>query len=145
MWKRKYQIWELNHRALLSLSKGKEDRFWVYVDGFYHFFWVNPWEEDHLKIVTVPVLDQLLVLKYRGSVDDICSICLKPLRRKLGRLNACGHIFHRKCIERALKFRDSCPVCRIKPVEGDLRLWHSRLCLPNGYLYKFLKQVCVEL
>ncbi|XP_037428362.1 transcriptional repressor NF-X1-like [Triticum dicoccoides] len=44
-----------------------------------------------------------------------CPVCLEPLRAGSGDIraaHACGHVFHSRCIERWVRRRGSCPVCR---------------------------------
>lgn len=56
----------------------------------------------------------------RGSHSTLsveCVICLDPLMRcdlqgKIVRLIACGHYYHKNCIEQALEYSSNCPTCR---------------------------------
>lgn len=47
------------------------------------------------------------------DMEEDCVICQDPLdkRRKCAKLK-CGHIFHKKCIQRAFQSKPECPVCR---------------------------------
>ena len=51
-----------------------------------------------------------------GAIDvDICTVCLQPLNgttttRGCGGL--CRHNFHKHCLERWLKIKEECPICR---------------------------------
>jgi len=47
------------------------------------------------------------------DMEEDCVICQDPLhkRRKCAKLK-CGHIFHKKCIQRAFQSKPQCPVCR---------------------------------
>lgn len=47
--------------------------------------------------------------------DDCCSICLHDDAEETAawkRITACGHRFHGACVERWLRVKLSCPVCR---------------------------------
>jgi hypothetical protein len=44
---------------------------------------------------------------------EICSICLDEYRtRAKWVMTPCSHIFHRECVESALRVKESCPLCR---------------------------------
>ena len=42
----------------------------------------------------------------------ICTICLDSINRSAQRSLSCNHKFHRVCINRWLRTRSTCPVCR---------------------------------
>lgn len=45
--------------------------------------------------------------------NDDCAICQDTLSTQhCAALNVCNHVFHRKCIERALQSKVLCPICR---------------------------------
>lgn len=45
--------------------------------------------------------------------DNECSICFEPMTKKnITIASPCGHIFHTKCIEDALRHNKKCPLCR---------------------------------
>jgi len=49
-----------------------------------------------------------------------CVICLADLREgDYTRELPCPHIFHKKCIDRWLTMRQTCPICRTKVVQDD--------------------------
>ena len=43
--------------------------------------------------------------------SDICTICLEPCLN--GVEIECGHIFHKKCIEKWVALNKTCPNCRV--------------------------------
>jgi hypothetical protein len=51
---------------------------------------------------------------HRQIKDDLCSICLCPIRRTRGtRQLSCGHLYHKKCInEWKDSSKNTCPICR---------------------------------
>jgi hypothetical protein len=49
-----------------------------------------------------------------------CPICLEEMTGSISSL-ACGHCFHRKCIESHLAISSNCPYCREEVEEKDLR------------------------
>ena len=62
----------------------------------------------------------------RRGFDTECAVCLCEYapREPLARLPACGHLFHRACVERWLRTSRECPKCRAAVVsvgekEGD--------------------------
>src|SRR5262249_35152359 len=46
---------------------------------------------------------------------DDCAVCFVPMTRHL---KPCGHIFHKKCIDRSGGF-NLCPICRITVLEFE--------------------------
>jgi len=44
------------------------------------------------------------------QIESTCPICKERTRDKI-RVSPCGCVFHRKCIETSVKYRDTCPVC----------------------------------
>lgn len=51
-----------------------------------------------------------------------CYICFDPYKPKeLKRVLKCGHVFHKKCIDKWLKHKSSCPECR-KDLLEDVKL-----------------------
>ena len=55
---------------------------------------------------TKPIEIEMVVI----SSSDICTICLEPCLN--GVEIECGHIFHKKCIEKWTSFKKTCPNCR---------------------------------
>ena len=48
------------------------------------------------------------------EVETQCSICLEDLKHKeYKRTLKCSHVFHKKCVDKWLKYNDECPLCRI--------------------------------
>ena len=41
---------------------------------------------------------------------DLCVICMMPLYDKT--ITSCNHIFHKRCLQKWLKIKKNCPVCR---------------------------------
>ncbi len=67
-------------------------------------------ERDEREGLSTPQVDASLrrVLFTRGAE---CSVCLGPHARTAAEL-ACGHSFHRQCIERWIRISANCPICR---------------------------------
>mmetsp|Transcript_17105 Transcript_17105/g.30644 ORF Transcript_17105/g.30644 Transcript_17105/m.30644 type:complete len:286 (+) Transcript_17105:313-1170(+) len=64
-------------------------------------------------------------------VDKTCPVCLNDLEEgDETRVLACPHLFHKDCIDRWLKMRQTCPICRTKaiqdPDEASLLLAESK-------------------
>jgi len=58
------------------------------------------------------VTKELLKPDQHGEVP-CCSICQEVYKEnEYSRKLKCGHIFHKKCVDRWLKKNPSCPVCR---------------------------------
>ena len=70
------------------------------------------WAQERVERegLSTPQVDASLrrVLFTRGAE---CSVCLGPHERTAAEL-ACGHSFHRQCIERWLRISANCPICR---------------------------------
>lgn len=75
------------------------------------------------QIQQLPVLDEDLMED--ASMDLDCSICLTALRGRptsassLRSLHACGHVFHRPCIDLWLLRSAECPLCKVKVSVDD--------------------------
>uniref|UniRef100_A0A7N0T8K8 RING-type E3 ubiquitin transferase n=1 Tax=Kalanchoe fedtschenkoi TaxID=63787 RepID=A0A7N0T8K8_KALFE len=54
-------------------------------------------------------LDKIEVEK--GAAKSYCAICLEKDDERFSRM-PCTHVFHTECIERWLRIRNSCPICR---------------------------------
>ncbi|CAL5059131.1 unnamed protein product [Urochloa decumbens] len=50
--------------------------------------------------------------KYGG--DGMCAVCLEDVRRgeAVRRMPACGHVFHKECVDMWLESHATCPLCR---------------------------------
>ncbi|CAL4888835.1 unnamed protein product [Urochloa decumbens] len=49
-----------------------------------------------------------------GAGTALCAVCLEGVRRgeAVRRLRACGHLFHRECVDMWLRSHATCPLCR---------------------------------
>ena len=61
--------------------------------------------------------------------SDECSVCLSEFAaEECCQLAACGHTFHRRCVERWLKgYVSTCPLCRAEVVPEAVAAEHRRL------------------
>ena len=52
---------------------------------------------------------------------EMCSICLGDFNAgdRLATIQTCKHVYHRRCIVRALARVPACPICRAVPLDGD--------------------------
>jgi len=83
-------------------------------------------EQEPAVMVTVPVASmKVLPESLSGSYlhpseigrlvgDDVCAICLEPLRLRAQTIALCGHVFHRCCLNRCGDLL--CPQCR-QPID----------------------------
>tara|TARA_Y100000992_G_scaffold256464_1_gene189974 strand:- start:3301 stop:3633 length:333 start_codon:yes stop_codon:yes gene_type:complete len=56
------------------------------------------------------------VLNSKTTPGGECAVCLDAFRtRQHCRFLPCGHVFHKGCIDRWLRRRQWCPVCRAGP------------------------------
>ncbi|OWM66526.1 hypothetical protein CDL15_Pgr013743 [Punica granatum] len=65
----------------------------------------------------------------RRQLESRCAVCLEDIfcdEEKFRVLPECGHGFHAECLDRWLKFRRSCPLCRTM-VAGERRSFRKRL------------------
>jgi len=55
-------------------------------------------------------------LQEDGRLDEDCPICLHPLRgtSSVRQLRACGHVFHRPCVDLWLLRSADCPLCKVR-------------------------------
>lgn len=44
------------------------------------------------------------------KTEDTCAICMNPLFDV--EMLCCGHMFHKRCIARWIKYKSTCPICR---------------------------------
>merc|ERR1712048_1471135 len=58
-----------------------------------------------------------------GFLQDqpTCSICLEDYDAKTGalKIKACGHVFHRQCLQGWLNVNRNCPICRRDLINSD--------------------------
>jgi len=45
-------------------------------------------------------------------IDNHCSICFEQYEKENYVAVKCGHTFHKDCIEKWLRIRQTCPLCR---------------------------------
>ena len=57
---------------------------------------------------------KILVISNKINIktDDICSICISQNENEWCELVNCKHVFHKDCLMRWLKEKESCPNCR---------------------------------
>jgi len=57
----------------------------------------------------------------KEDLDKECSICMDPFCEKEFKrvLPPCGHLFHKKCIDKWLKKNPSCPICRVALIKKN--------------------------
>lgn len=60
-----------------------------------------------------------------GAVEEECPVCLCVIEPgdSVRQLTACGHTFHRSCIDLWLVRRADCPLCKRKVKAGDGQGW----------------------
>ena len=65
------------------------------------------------------LLEALIVDKKIKLDDDLlkckssCPVCLEKFKdNEFKRELKCGHVFHKKCIDKWIKHQNSCPICR---------------------------------
>lgn len=52
-----------------------------------------------------------------GYSDELCSICLIPMKESSSHTLECDHVFHTECILKWFRSKqESCPLCRVHPV-----------------------------
>lgn len=61
---------------------------------------------------------------------DVCAICLEDLDGVAEATTSCGHLFHTRCICRATRTSNACPICRaqicdpvVQPAEAVATMW----------------------
>lgn len=52
------------------------------------------------------------VYKTTTTIKEICPICCDDKSQDKYVETYCKHIFHKKCLDKWLKFRRNCPICR---------------------------------
>lgn len=69
------------------------------------------------------ILGKAINIKANDSViDDYCMICMEKYKiRQFKRIiPKCNHFFHKKCIDKWLKKKATCPVCRCDLLEQNI-------------------------
>lgn len=77
--------------------------------------WASPSTQYHSQGLTPAEISALHgVDESREAVHDDCSVCLQSFHDgdAVRNLNACGHVFHRACIDLWLLRCASCPLCK---------------------------------
>lgn len=70
--------------------------------------WVN-----HLGQDLTNALNSWYIFKHEEPLEDNCSICCEKGNKKTVK-TSCGHIFHKKCLNKWLEEKQECPLCRTK-------------------------------
>ncbi|KAJ0771325.1 putative transcription factor C2H2 family [Helianthus annuus] len=79
-------------------------------------------DDDVLKTFPEFVYSEVMMAGKGDSLVDAngsgCSICLADYKPAdvIRLLPECGHLFHRKCIDKWLRVHPTCPVCRNSPL-----------------------------
>jgi hypothetical protein len=76
--------------------------------------------------------DRLIDFEKESDYDSICSICLIDIDTN-SIVTSCGHIYHKKCFNRWMKRRRTCPICRKNIPLGWWELQRKRLVL-TGFI-----------
>ncbi|KAK3156479.1 hypothetical protein QOZ80_2AG0107810 [Eleusine coracana subsp. coracana] len=65
-------------------------------------------------VTTAPTVRVPPAFAYAGCVSALCAVCLEDVQRgeAVRRLPACGHLFHRDCVDMWLHSHATCPLCR---------------------------------
>lgn len=68
-------------------------------------------------IITIDYIDHMVVIdRVDIENEEECPICYDELNEEnIVVIIKCGHIFHKKCINRWLNQNFSCPICRKNP------------------------------
>jgi len=53
--------------------------------------------------------------------NNICTICTEEITEDddIVRPNVCNHLYHRKCLQKAFEYNQSCPTCRANIGDGN--------------------------
>jgi len=55
---------------------------------------------------------------------EVCAICLDDQKkRRKWIITPCSHVFHRECIETAVRVKESCPLCRTECRRIDFKIF----------------------
>ena len=110
-----------NPGQILKIYRENSREFSVFTIGLDQSIVENKYIKRISLIDVKPCADEV--------VDD-CCICLEPLKSHVVSINICTHTFHRKCIQKQLGVKESCPLCRS---ENDINKINEikRQCLPN--------------
>lgn len=57
----------------------------------------------------------------KEDLEKECSICMESFCEKEFKrtIPECGHLFHKKCIDKWLKKKPSCPICRVAVIKKN--------------------------
>lgn len=57
----------------------------------------------------------------KGETAEHCCVCRCEYERddECRLLNACGHAFHRECVDQWLQDHNTCPMCKVCIEEGE--------------------------
>jgi len=83
------------------------------------------------------------------QTDEVCSICLERFETP-GHIEetACGHIFHKNCMERYIQHDARCPVCKRSLLEDLSRVWsmmdefRDEELIPEEYMDWRVRYLC---
>ncbi|XVE85908.1 hypothetical protein DITRI_Ditri17bG0129300 [Diplodiscus trichospermus] len=73
-------------------------------------------EIEASKYVMIPAQESMMLKKVNvEDGDDGCAICLEELKvESYASQMPCSHMFHSNCIEKWLKKKNNCPICRFE-------------------------------
>ena len=130
-------------------AKGECCKFY---DTFNYFNWMKKNDNYNSILYTPPKYPWLIrektteeILNIYGQ-DCICPICLDKIKLKeIINITKCNHIFHYKCLERAIdKKLDDCPMCRSNIRTGEEKQIIQRNNNINNnqnYINKYMKKI----
>ena len=131
----------LNHESEIFTFRFENKHYYAEADSCISSKKISIWD----KTLNT---EKIKIDKKSNLFSDDCSICLSKLKNKsLLKVTSCGHVFHKKCLEKYISTnQDSgsvplCPLCRsgnsdsLKQIEERKRFWDERYTYESDSSY----------
>ena len=97
-------------------NNSNEENIWEdYLDDIFidDFFFNYYYQRNKIQIKSIKKNLSKIKYKQNPNMEERCPICIEDFKNRQTVYNLpCSHIFHVRCLNKELKNRQRCPMCR---------------------------------